>query len=194
MGLPGQFSVTFNIFVDIEPCELEFFLFEDEVDEKMMKKLQKMGLPQIWVSFPTSDSNQLIDLGNGLFQQGDFQCSSFSVTEPTNDASFSLNYNEDKNSIIVKLEGTFFSANDPEIFDDDGETDFLLSQTAGIIQVIKLHNEKGKLIKKPKDEFGPSTPIEALAADLEYNNKGCGVRFKIHTKLGVYKDGKVFND
>ena len=182
------------IFVDIEPCELEFFLFEDDIDDKMKKKLQKMSLPHIWVSFPSSNNNKLTDLGNGLYQQGDFQCSSISVTKPTKNASFTVNYNEDKNSITLKLEGTFFSFNDPEVFDDDGETDFMLSQTDGIIQIIKLHNEKGKLIKKPKDEFGPSTPIEALAADLEYNNKGCGVRFKLHTKPGVYKDGEVFND
>ena len=182
------------MFVDIEPCELEFFLFEDEVDDKLKKKLQKMGFPSIWVNFPSSENNKLTDLGNDLFQQGDFQCSSFPVTEPTADASFLISYNEDKNSIIIKLEGTFFSVNDHEVFDDDGEADFILSRTSGIIQIIALNNEKGKPIKKPKDEYGMSTRIEALAADLEYNNKGYGLRFRMHSKLGMYKDGEVFND
>lgn len=182
------------IFVDIEPCELEFFLFEDEVDDKVKKKLQKMGFPGIWVNFPSSENNKLTDLGSGLFQQGDFQCSSFPVTEPTAEASFSISYNEAKNSIIIKLEGTFFSVNDPEIFDDDGEADFMLSRTSGIIQIVALNNQKGKPIKKLKDEYGMSTRIEALAADLEYNNKGCGLSFRMHYKLGMYKDGEVFND
>lgn len=182
------------IFVDIEPCELEFFLFEDEVDDKMKKKLRKMGFQDIWVNFPSSDNNKLTDLGSGLFRQCDFQCSSFSITEPTKDASFAISYNEGKKSIIIKLDGTFFSFNDPEIFEDDGETDFMLSRTFGIIQNVTLNNEKGKPIKKPKDEYGMSTRIEALAADLEYNSKGFGLRFRLHSKPGMYQNGEVFND
>ena len=182
------------IFVDIEPCELEFFLFEDEVDDKMKKKLRKMGFPDIWVNFPSSDNNKLTDLGSGLFRQCDFQCSSFSITEPTKDASFAISYNEGKKSLIIKLDGTFFSFNDPEIFEDDGETDFMLSRTFGIIQNVTLNNEKGKPIKKPKDEYGMSMRIEALAADLEYNSKGFGLRFRLHSKPGMYQDGEVFND
>ena len=41
------------IFVDIEQCELEFFLFEDEVDDKMKKKLNNdIGLMKhsIWIT------------------------------------------------------------------------------------------------------------------------------------------------
>lgn len=182
------------VFVDIEPCELEFFLFENEVDDKMKKKLQKLGFPGIWVSFPSNETNKFTDLGRGLFQQGDFQCSSFPVTEPTADASFSISFNEDKNSILIKLDGTFFSVNDPEISDDDGESEFMLSRTSGIVQIITLSNEKGRPIRKPKDQYGMSTPIEALAADLEYNSKGCGVRFRLHSTPGVYQDGEVSND
>lgn len=179
------------IFVDIEQCELEFFLFEDEVDDKMKKKFKKLGFPNIWVHYPSDAANTLADLGNGIFQQGDFQCSSFSVIEPTPDASFEINYNEERNSISLKLEGTFFSGNDSEVYDDDGETEFMLSQSGGIIQVIALNNDKSKPIKKPKDEWGMSAQIEALAADLEYNNKGYGLRFKLHTKPGIYQDGDI---
>ncbi len=182
------------IFVNIEQCEFEFFLFEDEVDDKMKKKLKKMGFPNIWVHYPSDATDTLANLGNGLFQQGDFQCSSFPVIEPTADASFEVSFNEDRNSVSLKLEGTFFSGNDPEVYEDNGQTEFILSQSAGIIQVITLNNDKGKPIKKPKDEWGMSAQIEALAADLEYNNKGCGVRFELHTKPGMYQDGEIITD
>ena len=183
------------IFVDIEKCELEFFLFEDEVDDKMKKKFKKkMGFPNIWIQYPSNAADTLTDLGNGTFQQGDFQCSSFSVTEPTTDASYEIDYNEERNSIILKLEGRFFSINDPEVYEDNGETEFMLSQNMGIIQVITLNNDKNKPIKKPRDEWGMSSQIEALASDLEYNNKGCAVRFKLHSKPGMYKDGEIIND
>ena len=79
------------IFVDFEQCELEFFLFEDEVDDKMKKKLKKLGFPNIWVQYPSDAGDTLADLGNDIFQQGDFQCSSFSLIEPTADSSFEIN-------------------------------------------------------------------------------------------------------
>lgn len=182
------------IFVDIEQCELEFFLFEDEVDDKMKKKLKKLGFPNIWIHFPSNDTDALSDLGNGLFEQGDYQSSSFSVIEPTADASYDISYNEEQNSIRLQLEGTFFSGNDSEVYEDNGETEFMLSRTAGIIQAIRLNNDKNKPIKKPKDEWGMSAQIEALAADLEYNSKGYGLRFKLHTKPGMYQDGEIIND
>ena len=179
------------IFVDIEQCELEFLLFEDEVDDKMKRKFKKLGFPNIWIHYPSDASDALADLGSGIFQQDDFQCSSFSVIEPTADASFEINYNEERNSISLKLEGTFFSGNDSEVYEDDGETEVMLSQSAGIIQVITLNNDKGKPIKKPKDEWGMSTQIEALAADLEYNNKGYRVNFNLFTKPGMYQEGDI---
>ena len=192
-GLEGASSMK-CIFVDIEQCELEFFLFEDEVDDKMKKKLKKLGFPNIWIQYPSEATDTLADFGNGIFQQGEFQCSSFSVSEPTADSSFEINYNEERNSISLKLEGTFFSGNDSEVHEDDGETEFMLSQSTGIIQVITLNNDKGKPIKKPKDEWGLSDPIEALAADLDYNGKGYGLRFSLESKAGVYQDGKIIDD
>ena len=189
-GLKGASSMK-CIFVDIEKCELEFFLFEDEVDDKMKKKLKKLGFPNIWIKYPSEPSDTLADLGDGIFQQGEFQCSSFSVIEPTAASSYEINYNEERNSISLKLEGTFFSGNDPEVYEDDGETEFMLLQSAGIIQVITLNNDKGKPIKKPKDEWGMTIPIEALAADLEYNGKGYGLRFSLETKAGMYQDGEI---
>jgi hypothetical protein len=179
------------IFVDIEQCELEFFLFEDEVDDKMKKKFKKLGFPNIWIHYPSNAADTLVDLGNGIFEQGDYQSSSFSVIEPTTEASYEISYDEERNSISLTLEGTFFSGNDSEVYDDDGETEFMLSRTAGIIQVITLNSDKGKPIKKPKDEWGMSAQIEALAADLEYNNKGYRLNFKIHTKPGMYQDGAI---
>ena len=179
------------IFLDIEPGELEFFLFEDEVDVEMKKKFQKMGFPNIWVHYPSNANDKLVDLGGGLFQQGDFQCSAFSVIEPTADATFAISYNEGRNSIILKLEGTFFSGNHFEVYEDDGHREFMLSRTEGIIQIMTLNNDKGKVIKKSKDAWGMTNPIEALAADLEYNNKGYGLRFRLYTKPGIYHDGEV---
>lgn len=181
------------IFTELEPCELEFFLFEDEVDDAMKKKLKKMGFPNIWVHYPTNENDKLVDLGSGILQQGDFPCSSFPIIEPTADAKFSISYNEVRNSINLKLEGTFFSGNDSEVYEDDGSTEFMLSRTEGIIQAIKLNSDKGKVIKKSKDAWGMTNPIEALAADLEYNNKGYSLRFRLHTKPGIYRDGEIIN-
>jgi len=182
------------IFVHVEPCELEFFLFEDEVDDKMKKKFKKMGFPKIWVQYPSNAGDKLKDLGGGLFQQGEFQCSSFTMIEPTAEGFYEIRYDETKNSVRLKLEGTFFTGNDPEIYDDTSETEYMLSQTEGIIQVITLNNEKAKPIKKPKDEWGMSDPIEALAGDLEYNNKGSGIRFQLTTKRGTYIGGEIIPD
>lgn len=179
-----------SIFVDIEECDLEFFLFTDEVDDKMKKKLKTLGFPSLWVQYPTNANDHFTDLGNGVYQAEGFPCSSVSITEPTSEASFSINYREDRNSITLKLKGTFFSINDPEIYNDDGEM-WMLDQTEGIVEMITLNNDKGKSIKKPKDEWGMSTRIEAIAVDTDYNSKGYKLTFKIHTKNGMYRDGEM---
>lgn len=178
-------------FIDIEECELEFFLFSDEVDEKIKKKLKKIGFPQIWIHYPSNVNDDFKDLGGGVFQQGEFSCSSISLTEPTADASYSITFIESRNSVVLKLNGVFFSVNDPEVYKDDAETLALLSQTEGIIQVITLNNDKGKPIKKAKDEWGMAAPIEALSIDTEYNGKGSKIIFKIFAKNGIYQNGSI---
>ncbi len=182
------------IFVEIEKCEFEFFLFKNEVDDKMKTKLKKLSFPNLWVHYPSKIEDKFTDLGDGVLQQGDFQCSSFSVIEPTKNAIYSIGYNEDRNSIILSLEGTFFSGNDSEVYEDDDQNSFMLSQTQGVIQVITLNNEKAKAIKKAKDEWGMSSRIEALASDLEYNNKGYSINCRFYTKPGIYQNGEIITD
>ncbi|MBT7397573.1 MAG: hypothetical protein HN775_00105, partial [Hellea sp.] len=46
---------------------MEFFLFPDEVDDKLKKKFKKFGFPEIWLKYPDDVSNAFIDLGNGTF-------------------------------------------------------------------------------------------------------------------------------
>jgi len=64
----------------------------------------------------------------------------------------------------------------------------------GSIDVIRLNNAKGKLIKKAKDEWGISSPIEALAVDTEYNGKGYKAYLKLHSKSGIYRNGVIASE
>jgi len=104
-------------FVDIEEFEHEFFLFDDEIDDKIRNKFKKMGFPNIWVQYPSKANDEFTNLDGGIFQQGDFQCSSFPLIEPTPGATFEINYNNDKNTVSLHVGGTFFSGNDPQITD-----------------------------------------------------------------------------
>ena len=179
------------IFVDIKECEMEFFLFPDEVDDKLKKKFKKFGFPEIWLKYPDDASNAFIDLGNGTFLTEGVKHSSFPITAPFDSAAYSVDYIEDRNSIILKLNGTFFCFNDSEVYDDDGQNQLMLSKTEGCIDVIRLNNNKGKPIKKPKDEWGISSPIEALAVDTEYNGKGYKADLKLYSKSGIYRNGVI---
>ena len=179
------------IFVDIKECEMEFFLFPDEVDDKLKKKFKKFGFPEIWLKYPDDVSNAFIDLGNGTFLTEGVKHSSFPITAPFDSAAYSVDYIEERNSIILKLNGTFFCFNDSEVYDDDGQNQLMLSKTEGCIDVIRLNNNKGKPIKKPKDEWGISSPIEALAVDTEYNGKGYKADLKLYSKSGIYRNGVI---
>ncbi|MDG1142685.1 MAG: hypothetical protein P8N24_05605 [Hellea sp.] len=182
------------IFVDIKEFEMEFFLFPDEVDDKVKRKFEKFGFPEVWLKYPDDVSNVFIDLGNGTFLTEGVKHSSFPITAPFDNAAYSVEYIEDRNSIILKLNGTFFCFNDSEVYDDDGQNQLMLSQTEGSIDVIRLNNAKGKLIKKAKDEWGISSPIEALAVDTEYNGKGYKAYLKLHSKSGIYRNGVIASE
>ena len=181
-------------FVDVEDTELEFFLFDDEVDDKMKKKLEKLGFPELSLSWPEDPKNKFSETREGIFQQGMFGCESIRLTEPTADASFSAHYLEDTNSIIVKLKGTFFSINDIMLYELENPSEIYSRQDHGFTQIIRLNNDKNKIIKKPKDEYGGATPIEALAVNTEYDSSAYKVNFRVIVKDGMYKDGEIVND
>lgn len=72
------------------------------------------------------------------------------MIEPTKNAIYSIGYNEEINSIILSLEGTFFSCNDSEVYENDDQNSFMLSQTQVIIQFLTLNNEKQRRSKRLK--------------------------------------------
>lgn len=176
------------IFVDVDDVELEFFLFEDEIDEK---KLKQLGIPNIWVSYPEDLTKKFELVSKGVYEQGDFECGTLHLGEPTQNATLSAHYRADTKSIIVRIKGRIFCSN---YIDFDN---FSLSNTdplkieEGYIDIITLNNHKNKLIKKPKDEYGMSLGLEVLAANTDYDGSSYKISFKVYIEDGSFQDGKI---
>ena len=176
-----------SVFLDIEAVEFKFFLFEDEIDDKMKKKLRKLGLPDIAVSFPENSDDIFEQIEPGLFKEGDFYCSSFSITDVTEESRFSAIYNDEDNSITISLKGLFFSINDLEVEGFSEDQSLYEGQNFGFISAIKLRNEKGKYIKKPKDKYGMSIPLEALVQRGNYGGPSYKIMFKVVVKKEIFR-------
>ena len=158
-------------FIIFPQTELTFYLFDEEVDAKMAKKLVKLGLADFEVKFP-EDPNDKFVRGNGnLWNGGDFPQDGVPVTAATDSSKFSTVFNKQSNSISVYLEGRFFSYRE---FDQS-----YADRSLGYVDAIRLNNEKGKLIKKPKDEWGVAAPIEALAEKGVYGGGMHKVSFSL---------------
>lgn len=182
------------LFLEIEETELEFFLLDSEVDESMKKKLAKLGFPDIWLKFSENPQDKFTEISKGVFQQGMFPGSSVCLTEPATGGAFSIRYMEDTNSIVLKLKGMFFSVNNPDLEGNGDGSASIEDQTFGFAQIITVNNEKNKPVKKPKDEYGMATRLEALAVNTAYDGSGYKVNFRVVIKDGRYKDGEVVNE
>ena len=182
------------IFVEFDETELEFFLHEDEIDQKMEKKLNKLGAPEIWVHFPESSQDEFTLVKDNIYQQGEFRCRSLALTETTEGAVLKARYQHESKSILVQIKGRIFSYNDPEIYEPEPDEIDLQSVSCGFIQIITAKNDKNKVIKKPKDEYGMSTPLEALAANTSYDGTGYKVTFRVTIEEGMYQDGEILTD
>lgn len=164
-----------STFVTFPKTELKFYLFNDDVDEAMAKKLQKLGCPDPAIIWPTNNEDKFLDLGNGLYQQGMFQCDGLTILEATDSASYICTFNAEDNSVTIELEGKFFCGNS---FDDD-LNDPIKDVKFGYVWATRLRNDKNKHVKKRKDEWGMSDPIEALVVRGEYDNKAYRINFEI---------------
>lgn len=163
------------IFIDLPETKLTFHLFDKDVDSKMLKKLSSLGLADIAIKYPSSPSDAFINEGNGLYRQGEFACESLSITSATEGAVFSTVFNPQDNTVQVALKGRFFCFGVLE----DVDSYELPQQTVGFVSGIRLNDNKGKLIRKPKDDYGMRTLIEALVEKETYNNAAWLVNFKI---------------
>lgn len=63
-----------SIFIQFDNVKFVFYLFDDEVDDAMRKKLSKLGVPDIQFKWPENQSKQYKALPTGLFKQGKFEC------------------------------------------------------------------------------------------------------------------------
>lgn len=165
-----------SVFIDFHKTEMMFYLFDDEVDEKMAKKLSKLGLVDLSIQFPESQGDQYVKGEDGLFCSGDFANNSFPISAATESSQYSTKFDPKNNSITVSLEGRFLCYN---TLDEDQPH---AKQTIGYVCGIRVNNNKGKLIKKPKDQWGMSTPIEALAEKGAYGGGSHQVSFTIHVE------------
>ena len=170
-----------SIFIKFDKTELVFHLFDHEIDEAMAKKLTKLGVPDISFKFPEKKKDKFSLLPDGLFLQGDFDCDSVSITSATSDASYSAIFDPAQNIITVSLDGEFFCMNTME---DDIKG--ILNQGMGFVDGARFRDAKGKLIKKPKDQYGMAVFLEARIVKNSYEGKSQKVEFKISAKDGMF--------
>ena len=97
-------------------------------------------------------------------------------------STYNTTFNAEDNSITVFLEGRFFCHN---TIDEPAPNQ---NQTIGYVWAIRINNDKGKIIKKPKDEYGMSNPIEALAEKENYEGGAHKVSFSIHIEREFYSE------
>lgn len=146
----------------------------------MTKKLAKLGLADLSVEFPEKSDDEFVLGSDGLYRAGEFPKDSFPVTEVTDSTLFKTTFSAEDNSISAELEGRFLCFNTL----DNGVP--IAEWKSGYVWGIRLKNDQGKLIKKPKDEWGMSTPIEALAEKGVYGGGAYQVSFSIHVEADEY--------
>jgi hypothetical protein len=171
-----------SIFVELHETHMRFHLFDHEVDAKMAKKLRNLGLADIEIQYPMNVSDEFCHEGNGIYRQGNFACGSIRISSATQDAEFSTVFDPSNNTVDVKLKGRFFCCH---ILEDKHGLN-IDQQTFGFVGGIRLTDSKGKRVKKPKDQWGMSIPIEALVERGIYNNAALRVNFKV--LIGDYYD------
>ena len=171
------------IFITFSNAKFVFYLFDDEIDEPMKKKLNKLGLPDISIDWPEKQSDKFFQIPGDLYKQGDFQCGGISVTDTTNDSNYSAVYDPITNTVSVVLNGEFFCIN---TLDDNIKS--LLKQKQGFVSGARFRDTRGKLIKKSKDQWGMTNPLEARIVKNSYVGESQKIEFKITAKDGVFRN------
>jgi hypothetical protein len=165
------------VFIELPKAELKFYLFDDEVDDKIVSKLKKLGLADISVEYPLDPSAEFVQGGDGLYRSCGLPTGRFPITAPTATSNFGTNFDSKDNSVTVSMEGRFFCFN---ILEEGLPTG--ADRSVGFVFATRLRNDKGKLIKKSKDEWGMTSPIEALAEKGVYGGGAHKVSFSIHVE------------
>jgi hypothetical protein len=169
------------VYVTIPKIELKFFLFADQLSPALDKKLAEIGWPSIWLTYSLDRKLKLKELPDGKFTyvSGDFG-ESIPLTKATENGSASVSLAKQDHSITLQLEGEFLVYG----FSDDESIQSFKKIREGFVNIIKLQDVKGKLIKLPKDEYGMANPLEAVSSLNEYD--GGYYRVPLHV---VVKDG-----
>jgi hypothetical protein len=163
-------SSMYNVKAIFEPCELRFSLDSSIVlTSTMLKKLKTMGFPKIkealvltkrvntlangvvTVDFDSCTRNMCLD-GTAAQDICYFQI----IMGPEGDGHFKITYSPSDKSILLTLNGTFYSVIWSEIHKKHME-----NADCVYIGGFTLKDEKGKEINGPKDEYGYSTPLVA---------------------------------
>lgn len=170
-----------SVFVTFNDVKLTFHLFDQDVNDAMVKKLSKMGVPDIAFNWPASPTDKFLEISNGLYKQGDFECEGVSITSTTKGATCICVFDPASNVIVVTLNGEFFCFNS---MDDDVTR--LSGQTFGFVEGARFRDAKGKLVKKPKDQWGMSDPLVAKIVKNSYEGESQRVAFTVTVKPGDY--------
>jgi len=174
------------IFITFFNAKFIFHLFDADIDEAMKKKLSKLGVADISIDWPEKHSDKFLHIPGDLYKQGDFPCAGVSVTDITNDADYSAVHDPITNTVSVLLNGEFFCIN---TIDDNVKS--LLKQNHGFVSGARFRDAKGKLIKKSKDQWGMTNPLEARIVKNSYEGESQKIEFKITAKDGTFSRGQL---
>jgi hypothetical protein len=166
----------FEIYIQLKNVEFVFYLFDSDIDQSMKKKLSSLGLPNIHFSFPESNKHSFLEIGGGLYKQGDFACMSVPLSEAQKNSAYSAVFDPLQNTITVKLDGEFLAF---RTFDDDADLKKLTRQKVAFVDGARFTDGKGKLIKKPRDAYGASSPLEGRMVKNSYEGESQMVDFVI---------------
>lgn len=163
------------VFVELPETHMIFHVLDEEICGGMAKKFENLGLTRVDINYPLNSCDDFQNLGNGLYRQGNFFCGGFGITHAMQGATFSTKFDPDNKTVRVKLKGRFFCCHLLEDRQVYGEN----RQNIGFVSSIRLRDKKGKLLKKPRDQWGVSSPIEAFVEKGTYHNAAWRVAFKV---------------
>lgn len=153
-----------NVYLNLPKTSWIFYL-QGDVTTAMDKQFSDLGFPII--SFYASDDKDFIfnDVGeNRIVQVGGSMNQMIPLDMPTQNGSFSANYSASDKTVILTLDGEFASYP----IDDQETLQRYRKITEGFVLNISFRDRKGKVIKKPKDQYGMSDPVEGTASKNAY--------------------------
>lgn len=182
------------LFLEVEPTALEFFLLEEEINSKMIKKLNLLSAPDIWIHYSEDPEAKIPQIQSGVFNLGLIKTQSLMLGEAIPDATYRAVFNEKNNSILVNIGGKVWCRNYYYPDEESADTFIFTKLNEAYVSVITMSNHKQKKITKPRDKYGMKTPLEALAHSRVYDDAAYKIRFKTVLEDGVYLNGEISHD